>query len=84
MRLDQVIEFALANPELTENEMSLKEKYGGLTQREREAARLISQGKSNREIANEMTVGVKTAETYVTGSSTNSVSIRGCRLPHGW
>jgi DNA-binding CsgD family transcriptional regulator len=66
MRVDQVIEFALANPELRENEMSLKEKYGGLTQREREAARLIAQGKSNREIANEMTVGVKTAETYVT------------------
>jgi non-specific serine/threonine protein kinase len=66
MTLDQVIKFALANPELTENEISLKEKYGGLTEREREAARLITQGKSNREIANEMTVGVKTVETYVT------------------
>ena len=66
MTLDQVIKFALANPELTENEISLKEKYGGLTEREREAARLITQGKSNREIANEMTVSVKTVETYVT------------------
>jgi DNA-binding NarL/FixJ family response regulator len=27
---------------------------------------LISQGKSNREIAEDMTVGVKTVETYIT------------------
>jgi two-component system, NarL family, response regulator LiaR len=27
---------------------------------------LIAQGKSNREIAQEMTVGIKTVETYVT------------------
>jgi predicted ATPase/DNA-binding CsgD family transcriptional regulator len=43
-----------------------KEKFGRLTRREREAAALIAQGKSNREIAESMTVGVKTAETYVT------------------
>jgi predicted ATPase/DNA-binding CsgD family transcriptional regulator len=66
MRLEQAIEFALANPELTENDVSLKGKYGGLTGRERETARLIAQGKSNREIANEMTIRVKTVETYVT------------------
>ena len=29
-------------------------------------AGLISQGKSNREIAEEMTIGVKTVETYIT------------------
>ncbi len=40
--------------------------YGGLTTRERETAVLIAQGKSNREIAALMTVGVKTVETYVT------------------
>ena len=34
--------------------------------REREVAVLIAQGKSNREIAETMTVGVKTVETYVT------------------
>lgn len=39
---------------------------GGLTARELETARLIAQGKSNREIAAMMTVGVKTVETYVT------------------
>lgn len=38
----------------------------GLTARELETARLIAQGKSNREIAAAMTVGVKTVETYVT------------------
>ena len=43
-----------------------KEKFGGLTVREREVAALIAQGKSNREIAEAMTVGVKTIETYVT------------------
>lgn len=41
-------------------------KQGGLTPRERETACLIAQGKSNREIAAAMTVGVKTVETYVT------------------
>ena len=34
--------------------------------REREVAVLIAQGKSNREIAQAMTVRVKTVETYVT------------------
>jgi len=43
-----------------------KEKFGGLTAREREAAMLIAQGKSNREIAESMTVGIKTVETYIT------------------
>lgn len=43
-----------------------KGKFGGLTAREREVAVLIAQGKSNREIAMAMTVGVKTVETYVT------------------
>jgi DNA-binding NarL/FixJ family response regulator len=43
-----------------------KGKFGGLTRREREAAALVAQGLSNREIAEAMTVGVKTVETYVT------------------
>ena len=43
-----------------------KEKFGGLTAREREVAALVAQGKSNREIAKVMTVGTKTVETYVT------------------
>jgi DNA-binding NarL/FixJ family response regulator len=43
-----------------------REMFGGLTARERAVATLIAQGKSNREIAAAMTVGVKTIETYVT------------------
>jgi predicted ATPase/DNA-binding CsgD family transcriptional regulator len=43
-----------------------QEPLAGLTTREREVATLISQGKSNREIAEAMTVRVKTVETYVT------------------
>jgi ATP/maltotriose-dependent transcriptional regulator MalT len=43
-----------------------KGRFGGLTAREREVVVLIAQGKSNREIAESMTVGVKTVETYVT------------------
>jgi len=42
------------------------EQWGGLTTREKEVAQLIAAGKSNREIAAAMTVGVKTVETYVT------------------
>jgi len=43
-----------------------KMKFGGLTARERDTVRLITQGKSNREIAAKMTVGEKTVETYIT------------------
>ena len=63
--LEEVIELALSEP-MFESTHSEKEKFGGLTAREREVAALIAQGKSNREIANEMTVGIKTVETYVT------------------
>lgn len=43
-----------------------KRKFGGLTAREREVAALIAQGKSNREIANELVVGVRTVEAHIT------------------
>jgi non-specific serine/threonine protein kinase len=66
MPLELAIDYALAEPAATEIGVSLKEKYGGLTEREREAAALIAQGRSNREIAKAMTVGLKTVETYVT------------------
>jgi predicted ATPase/DNA-binding CsgD family transcriptional regulator len=46
--------------------VSEKEKYQGLSRRERETAGWVAQGKSNREIAQIMTVGEKTVETYVT------------------
>ena len=68
MTVAQAIDFALgtiqtANAEIPPAE---KDKFGGLTAREREVAALIAQGKSNKEIAEAMTVGVKTVETYVT------------------
>ena len=67
MQLEEVIDCALSESappiELLRSE---KEKFRGLTAREREVAILIAQGKSNREIAEAMTVGVKTIETYVT------------------
>ena len=68
MSLTEVIELALELPDTASlrGEDALKAKFGGLTAREREAAILIARGKTNREIAVAMTVGVKTVETYVT------------------
>jgi len=67
MRLEEVIDYALSESEFSiESARAEKEKFGGLTAREREVAALIAQGKSNREIAEVMTVGVKTVETYIT------------------
>jgi predicted ATPase/DNA-binding CsgD family transcriptional regulator len=63
--LSEVVDGAWAES-TKESIQSEKEKSGGLTARERQVAILISQGKSNREIANAMTVGVRTIETYVT------------------
>jgi DNA-binding NarL/FixJ family response regulator len=72
MPLQEIVDLALA-PVLTPQEaaslpspQAAKAKFGGLTPREREAAILIAQGKSNREIAEIMVVRVKTVETYVT------------------
>jgi len=42
-----------------------KEAFGGLTEREREVAAFIAQGKSNREIADELVVSYRTVETHV-------------------
>jgi predicted ATPase/DNA-binding CsgD family transcriptional regulator len=66
MTLEQAVEIALQEPESPLPAQDAKEKFSGLTVREREVAILIAQGKSNREIAKEMTVGVKTIETYIT------------------
>jgi predicted ATPase/DNA-binding NarL/FixJ family response regulator len=68
MSLESIVEYALPEPTLTatESERIEKERFGGLTARERQAAALLAQGRSNREVAQAMTVGVKTVETYVT------------------
>jgi DNA-binding CsgD family transcriptional regulator len=41
------------------------EKYGGLTERERSVAALIAQGKSNREIADQLVISERTVESHV-------------------
>jgi tetratricopeptide (TPR) repeat protein/DNA-binding CsgD family transcriptional regulator len=43
-----------------------KRAFGGLTEREREVACLVAQGKSNRAIADELVVGVSTVEAHIT------------------
>jgi non-specific serine/threonine protein kinase len=65
MPLDTVIHDALGES-ARESMRGEREYFGGLTARERVVAVLISQGKTNREIAEDMTVGVKTVETYIT------------------
>jgi DNA-binding CsgD family transcriptional regulator len=42
-----------------------KQAYGGLTEREREVAILLANGKSNREIAERLVVGNRTVEVHV-------------------
>ena len=44
---------------------ALKQQFGGLTSREREVARLVAQGKSNRAIADELIVGISTVEAHI-------------------
>ena len=68
MQLRDVVTFALSEPEgpIVETPISDKAKFQGLSKRERETAAWIAQGKSNREIAQIMTVREKTIETYVT------------------
>jgi DNA-binding CsgD family transcriptional regulator len=43
-----------------------KKRFGGLTARERQVAALIARGRSNREIADELVVGVRTVEAHIT------------------
>ncbi len=45
---------------------SLKEKFGGLTAREREVAAVMAQGLTNEEIAEKLMVTVKTVEGHIT------------------
>jgi non-specific serine/threonine protein kinase len=41
------------------------ERFGGLTPREREVARFLSQGKSNREIAEGLVLSERTVENHI-------------------
>ncbi len=54
-----------AAPVLTVRTAVMKE-FGGLTEREREVAALVAQGKSNQEIAEALVVTVRTVEAHIT------------------
>jgi DNA-binding CsgD family transcriptional regulator len=62
--LKQALAALPAAPALTQRQIAKKE-FGGLTAREREIALLIAQGKSNREIADELVISETTAERHV-------------------
>ena len=70
--LEEAVDQALVAPVAPGDNVSLsdeqaaKARFGGLSQREREVAAWIAQGKTNREIAVLMVVREKTVETYVT------------------
>jgi predicted ATPase/DNA-binding CsgD family transcriptional regulator len=70
--LSEIIAQALAAPGEGEaarpisGERAAKAQFGGLSRREREVALLIAQGRTNPEIAEQMVVGLRTVETYVT------------------
>jgi non-specific serine/threonine protein kinase len=70
MTLEEAIVYTLESPsdrlQPLPSRQATKDLFSGLTERERQVAALIAQGKSNREIAEAMTVGIKTIETYVT------------------
>jgi ATP/maltotriose-dependent transcriptional regulator MalT len=82
MTLEEAVEFALSDsdgrqpggeglgpdalpPALTPLQTE-KRKYGGLTERQREVAALVARGMSNRAIAEELVVTVRTVESHVT------------------
>ena len=66
MSLEQILEYINEEPKSEPFVLGEKEHINSLTPRERETAILIAEGKSNREIAEAMTVTVKTVEAYVT------------------
>jgi tetratricopeptide (TPR) repeat protein/DNA-binding CsgD family transcriptional regulator len=54
----------LSSPPLSPRRV-MQQQFGGLTPREREVARLVTQGKANRAIADELVVGVSTVEAHI-------------------
>lgn len=72
MTQEQAIEYALEatgpvalTGKAPTSRQAVKQEFGGLTEREREVAGLISQGKSNREIAKLLVVTERTVEKHV-------------------
>ena len=56
---------ALPKEKIPSKRQSEAERFGGLTPREREVARFLSQGKSNREIAEALVLSERTVENHV-------------------
>jgi DNA-binding NarL/FixJ family response regulator len=76
MSLEQAVAYAFATsdaqhrpvaprPASPTGEKLLRQKFGGLTPRQRQVAALIAQGKSNREIAEELVVTLNTVEAHI-------------------
>jgi non-specific serine/threonine protein kinase len=69
MTLEQAIEYARATTVVQEPlrtpRQAAKERYGGLTAREREIAVLVAQGKSNHAIGAELVISDRTVENHV-------------------
>jgi DNA-binding CsgD family transcriptional regulator len=65
LSLEQAIEYAQHVPFISQAPLSSKETSNTLTEREREVAALIAQGKSNGEIASELVLSKRTVEKHV-------------------
>lgn len=65
LSLEQAVEFARHLPIQTKTVLTVREKLGALTRREREVAALIGQGMTNSEIAAELFLSKRTIETHV-------------------
>lgn len=64
LSLEQAIEYAQNLPLISPATPALREQSDGLTEREREVAALIAQGKSNGEIASELVLSKRTVEKH--------------------
>lgn len=66
LAIDQAIDLALALPLRGETAPTgAQAEFGGLSAREREVVRLIAQGKSNSEIADELVLSKRTVEKHI-------------------
>jgi non-specific serine/threonine protein kinase len=65
LSLEQAIEYAQKLPLMSRATPAIREQSGDLTEREREVAALIAQGKSNGEIAGALVVSKRTVEKHI-------------------
>lgn len=65
LSLEQAVEFAQKLPMQAKTKTAASETPGALTEREREVAALIAQGKSNSEIAAELVLSKRTVEKHI-------------------